>query len=132
MWLVPTLRLKMLILGVMVSLTLFAALVAAIGIGPSLGLPLIIAIAVLFLAARAVGLAVLGGRIGGLLLARWAHRPIPVGVPVFLGVLPLLGLRFLPVIGGPLWIVVSMASVGMAVFTVALAPQGGAVRASSG
>jgi hypothetical protein len=130
-WLVPALGLKTLVLGAMLYLTLFAALVAMIGLGPGLGVPLIVALAVVFLAARALGLAVLGGRLGIWLLGRWIRRPIPVGIHVFLGVLLLAVLRLLPIVGGPLWIATGVASVGTAVFTLALSPQRGVVRASS-
>jgi len=131
MWLVPVLGVKMLVLGAMVYLTLFAALVAILGFGPGLGVGLIGAVAVAVLATRAFGLAVLGGRLGIWLIGRWTQRPLPVGIHVFFGVLVLALLRFLPIIGGPLWIATGVASVGSAVFTMALSPQHGVVRASS-
>jgi hypothetical protein len=53
-----------------------------------------------------------------------------VTIDVFLGVLLLVGLRFLPIMGGPIWISLTVASVGTAVFTMALAPQHGTVRAT--
>jgi hypothetical protein len=107
----------------MVAITLFAALVAAIGIGPGLGMPLAAAIALLFLVVKAAGLAILGGGLGSRLLARFVRRPLPLTAEVFVGVMLILMLRFVPVLGAVVWTAVTIVALGAGVFAVALAPQ---------
>jgi hypothetical protein len=130
-WLVPTVGLKILVLGVLVFITLYAALVAFVGLGPTLGVPLVGALMVASQIARAVGLAVLGAALGGPLLARIVHRPLPVTVEVFVGVSLLLALRFVPVAGEVVWTGLSVVALGAAVFTVALAPNRRAAEPAS-
>ncbi len=129
-WLVPAVGLKILVLGVLIAITLFAALVAAIGLGPTLGVPLVAGLAGLFLLVRAVGLAVVGAALGGRLLARVTERPLPVTVDVLVGVVLMLLVRLIPVAGEAAWTVVTVAALGAAVFTVALAPQRAAAEAA--
>jgi hypothetical protein len=129
-WLVPSIGMKILVLGVLVYVTLFAALVAIIALGPKLGVPLFAAVAVLFLLVRAIGLAVIGATVGGALLRRLTARPLPVTVEVFVGVALILAARFLPLVGGVVWTGMGLVALGAAVFTVALAPQHGAVEAA--
>jgi hypothetical protein len=129
-WLMPSVGMKVLVLGVLVYITLFAALVAFIGLGPRVGVPLVLALAIAFLLVRAFGLAVLGAAIGASLLRRVTDRPLPVTADVFCGLALILLLRFLPIVGGVLWTGMGLIAVGAAVFTFALAPQQGAVQAA--
>jgi len=120
----PQLGLRVAVLGAMVALTLLAALIAAIGLGPGLGLPLAAALGVGFLAVKAVGLAVLGGGLGRVVLDRLAiGRALPLTAAVFIGVLAMLMARFLPVVGGAAWTALSLAAVGAGVFALTMAPQ---------
>jgi hypothetical protein len=127
-WLVPSIGTKVLVLGVLMAITLFAALVAVVGLGPTLGLPLFAALAAAFLLVKAFGLAVLGGLVGGRLLHRLTDRPVPVTMHVFLGVTLMLVARFVPVVGGIVWTGLTVAALGVALFTVALAPESGTVQ----
>jgi hypothetical protein len=129
-WLMPSIGMKILVLGVLVYITLFAALVALIGLGPKLGVPLVAALAILFLVVRAIGFAVLGAALGGPLLRRLTSRPLPATVEVFCGLALILALRFLPLVGGVWWTGMGLVAVGAAVFTLALAPQSGAMQAA--
>jgi hypothetical protein len=95
-------------------------MVAMLGMGPGFGVPLVVLVAVVFAAGKALGLAVLGGALGGLILRRLRWRPLTVDV--FLGVALLLLLRLLPVVGGVVWTVASLAALGAAATTLALAP----------
>lgn len=127
---IPALGSKLLVLGAMVLLTLFAAFVAVLGFGPAFGLPLAVVLAVTLLVAKTVGLAVLGGGLGGWLLGRATSRRMPLTVDVFCGVLVLVATRFVPILGGIAWVAVTVAALGAAVFTVVLGRQHGEVRAA--
>jgi len=117
-WLLPRLGLKVLVLGVAAGITFFAAVVAVLGLGPSLGVPLAAALTVVFFAARAVGLTVLGGFLGASLLRFWSVGPLPLTLEVFLGVLMLLVLRFVPLIGGIAWSLCALAALGTGILTL--------------
>jgi hypothetical protein len=119
------LGLRVVLLGVLATITLFAALVAALSLGPGLGVPLTAGVMLLFLATKAVGLTVVGGLLGELLLRRRLHRPLPLSWAVFVGVAVLLILRVLPVVGGSLWSVASVVAVGAGLFTLVVLPQTG-------
>lgn len=122
--LLPQLRLRIGVLGAMLALTLLAALIAAIGLGPAAGLPLAAILGVAFLAVKAVGLSVLGGGIGGWLLGRLvAGRRLPLTTSVFVGVLAMLMVRFLPVIGGAAWTLLAVVALGAGVFAVTMTPH---------
>jgi hypothetical protein len=126
----PRLGLRVAVLGAMVALTLLAALIAAIGLGPAVGLLLAAALGVMFLAVKAVGLAVLGGSLGRAVLGRLSFgRGLPLSSAVFVGMLALLMARFLPVVGGAAWTVVSLLALGAGVFAVTIAAQPSAARA---
>jgi hypothetical protein len=129
-WLVGSVGAKMMVLGVLVYITLFAALVAVVGLGPTLGVPLFMTLALAFELVKALGLAVLGAWLGGALLHRVTDRPLPVTAHVFVGVTFMLAARVVPVVGGVAWTVLSVVALGAAVFTVALAPEPGAARAA--
>ncbi len=105
------------VLGVVVVITLFAALVAVLGLGPVWGVPLAVILMLVFLMFKALGLAVLGAWIGGFVTARWAGQGWPVGFRVFAGVFLLLLIRLVPGLGGVLWALISIAALGVGVFS---------------
>ena len=117
-WAVPTLGIKIPALGMMVLLTVGASLIAALGLGPALGVPLVAALMVVFFVGKSVGLTVLGCWIGTTVLRRWFQHPLPISLEVFVGVLVLLALRFLPFAGETLWILVSMVALGASIAVV--------------
>lgn len=106
------------LLGVVVVITLFAALVAVLGLGPVWGVPLAGVLMLIFLMFKTLGLAVLGAWIGGFVTARWMSKGWPIGLSVFVGVSILLLIRLLPGFGGTLWGLVSIAALGVGVFSV--------------
>jgi len=119
----PRLGLRVVALGIMATITLFAALVASLSLGPVSGVPLTVGIMLLFLCAKAVGLTVLGGFLGELLLRRWPRPPLPLSWAVFVGIGALFVLRLLPFAGGALWSAASVVAVGAGVFTLVVLPQ---------
>lgn len=118
-WTLPHLGYRVLLLGVAAGVTFFAAVVAVLGFGPSVGVPLAVGLTVVFFAFRAVGLTVVGGFLGELVLRRWVRRPLPLTLEVFVGVIVLLAVRFLPLIGGILWSVCSIIALGMGIVALA-------------
>ncbi len=114
-WAVPTFGFKILALGLLLGLTVVASVVAALGFGPALGVPLVASLMIIFFAAKAVGLTVLGCWLGGAVLERWFHHPMPISLEVFVGLLILLALRFTPVVGENLWTVISLTALGAAI-----------------
>ena len=114
-WAVPSLGLRIPALGVLVAVTVVASLIAALGLGPALGVPLVAGLMVVFFVAKAIGLTVLGCWLGNAMLRRGVHHPLPISLEVFCGVLVMLVLRFLPVAGETLWNVISLASLGAAI-----------------
>lgn len=105
-------------LGFLVYLTVIASLVAALGFGPALGVPLIAGLMVVFFAAKAVGLAVISAALGAALLRRLLHHPLPISLEVFVGTLALLVLRFLPVAGETAWAVLSVVALGASIAVI--------------
>lgn len=120
-WILPRLGFRVLVLGVAAGITFFAAVVAALGLGPTIGVPMAAALTIFFFSFRAIGLSVIGGFVGGLLLRRWVDRPLPLTMEVFVGVFALLIARFLPGIGGVLWSVCSIAALGTGIVILATA-----------
>ena len=114
-WAVPVLGIKVPALGIMAGLTVFASLIAALGLGPVLGVPLVGGLMVVFFIARAVGLTVLGCWIGAMVLKRWIRHPLPISLEVFVGVLVLLAVRFLPVVGETTWTLISLVALGASI-----------------
>ena len=114
-WALPSLGIKVPALGIMAGLTVFASLIAALGLGPGLGVPLVGGLIVVFFVARAVGLTVFGCWVGALVLKRWVRHPLPISLEVFVGVLVLLTVRFLPVIGETMWILISLVALGASI-----------------
>lgn len=120
----PQLGVKVAVLGGMVAVTLLAALIAAIGLGPVAGLPLAAAVGMAFLAVKAVGLAVLGGGVGAAILGRLGTaRRMPLTASVFVGMLAMLMVRFVPLVGGVAWTALVLVALGAGVFAVTLAPH---------
>jgi hypothetical protein len=128
-WILPSLGIKVLVLGLLVAVTLVAALVAVVGIGPAIGVPLAIAVAAVFLAVKTAGLATLGGWLGGALMARlMSGRSLPLTADVFVGVTAMMMFRFLPLVGGFAWTVLTVVALGVGVFALAMAPESRSVR----
>jgi hypothetical protein len=119
-WVLPRLGIRVLVLGLAAGITFFAALVAVLGLGPTLGVPLSAALTVAFFALRAVGLTVIGGLVGGFLVRSWWNRPLPLTLEVFVGVFALLVARFVPVLGGVLWSACSIAALGTGIIVLAI------------
>ena len=119
-WSVPALGFRIPALGLMIALTAAASLLAALGLGPALGVPLIAALMVLFFIAKALGLTVLGCVVGTWVLRRWVRHPLPISLEVFVGVLVLLALRFAPVVGQTLWTLISIMALGASIAVVSV------------
>ena len=119
--LVPRLGLRVVVLGGLAFVTLIAALLAALGMGPAVGVPLATGLWLVFFAGKAAGLAVLGSVVGASTLRALVHRILPPSFEVFVGVVLLLSLRFLPWIGDPAWTAVSLVALGAGTFAAALA-----------
>lgn len=117
-WVLPRLGIRVLVLGLAAGITFFAAVVAVLGFGPTLGVPLAAGLTAVFFAVRAVGLTVVSGYLGGIVLRRLYRRPLPLTVEVFVGVFVLLLVRFLPLVGGVLWSVCSIAALGTGVIAL--------------
>ncbi|HSO22844.1 MAG TPA: hypothetical protein VLT81_08045 [Chondromyces sp.] len=116
-WALPALGFRVPALGTLVALTIVASLVAVLGLGPALGVPLVAALMTVFFAAKCVGLTVVGCTLGNAVLTRWLHHPLPISLEVFVGVLALLALRFLPAVGESLWTVVALVALGASIAT---------------
>jgi hypothetical protein len=114
-WSLPRLGVKIPAVGIMVGLTVVASLIAALGVGPALGVPLVAALMIVAFAAKAVGLTVLGCWLGSTVMRRCVHHPLPISLDVFVGVLVLIGLRFLPVVGETLWTLISLIAFGASI-----------------
>ncbi len=112
------LGIRVLVLGATAFVTLIAALVAMLGLGPSLGVPLAIVVILAFLAAKAVGLAVLGAHLGSSLFAKVSTIRLPLTVSVFIGVSLMVAVRFIPLVGGVIWTGLSVAALGAGLFVV--------------
>ena len=122
-WALPPLGYKVPALGALVALTVTASLVAALGLGPSLGVPLIAGLMVVFFAGKAAGLTVLSCAAGTFVLRRWLHHPLPITLEVFVGTLVLLALRFLPFAGETLWSLLSIMALGASVAVIGVGPD---------
>jgi hypothetical protein len=117
-WAVPVAGLKIPALGLLVGLTVVASLVAALGLGPGLGVPLVAALMVAFIAAKAIGLTVIGCFVGNSVLGRWIHHPLPISLEVFVGVMVLLAVRFLPLVGDTMWNLISLFALGASIAVI--------------
>lgn len=117
-WSLPRLGVKIPAIGILVGLTLIASLIAALGLGPALGVPMVAALMIVSFAAKSVGLTVLGCWVGSAVLRRWVHHPLPISLDVFVGVLVLLALRFLPIAGETLWTLISLVALGASIAVI--------------
>ena len=114
-WSVPAFGVGIPALGLMIALTAVVSLLAALGFGPALGVPLVAALMVLFLIGKSLGLTVLGCFVGTWVLRRWVRHPLPISLDVFVGVLVLLAFRFAPVVGDTLWNLISLTALGASI-----------------
>jgi hypothetical protein len=130
-WAVPVLGIRIPALGIMAGLTVMAALIAALGLGPGLGVPLVAGLMVVFFVAKAVGLTVLGCWIGAAALRRFVHHPLTISLEVFVGALILIALRFLPFVGETLWNLVSLVALGASIAVVGVTPDAMRAEASN-
>jgi hypothetical protein len=121
-WALPPLGYKVPALGALVALTVTASLVAALGLGPVLGVPLIAGLMVLSFAAKAVGLTVLSCAVGSAVLRRWLHHPLPITLEVFVGMLGVLALRFFPFAGETVWSLLSIMALGASIAVIGVGP----------
>ena len=119
-WLVPASGVRIPVLGLMIVLTAVVTLLAALGLGPAFGVPLIAALMVLFFIAKSLGLTVLGCVVGTWVLRRWVRYPLPISLEVFVGILVLLALRFMPVLGETLWGLISLIALGASIAVVSV------------
>ncbi len=129
-WTLPALGFRVPALGLLVALTLVTLLIAVLGLGAALGTPLGAALMVTFFAAKCAGLTVVGCVVGNAVLRRWLHHPLPISLEVFVGVLVLLALRFVPVAGETLWTVIALLSLGASVVLLGVIPRPPKVHAS--
>lgn len=119
--------LRLLVLGGLATLTSFAAMVAVVGLGPSLGLPMSVALLTVFLFAKTIGLAVIGGAVSCRLRRSVVPRSLPLSVDVLAGTAVILVLRFVPVVGGGLWSVISVAAFGVGIMALVIAGEEGSL-----
>jgi hypothetical protein len=98
--------------------TLVAGLVALLGLGPVLSMPLVTAVVLAAVVIKGIGLMLLGAFVGGKAVRRVTPRFAPVSVEVLIGVSLLLVLRFVPGVGSALWTAVSLVAVGVAAVTL--------------
>ena len=117
-WALPVLGIKVAALGIMVGLTVVATMIAALGLGPALGVPLVATLMIVFFVAKSVGLTVLGCWAGMVVLRRWYRHPLPISLEVFVGVLVLIALRFLPFFGETLWNLISLVALGASIAVI--------------
>ncbi len=106
------------IAGMLFVATLVAVIVALLGLGPVLSMPFVTAAVIAAVLAKGVGLALLGGLLGGSIVRLLTPRFVPVSVEVLVGVGLLLALRFVPGVGSALWTALSVVAVGVAAVTV--------------
>jgi hypothetical protein len=119
-WSVPGFGVRIPAVGLMIALTAVVSLLAALGLGPGFGVPLVAALMVVFFIAKSLGLTVLGCVVGTWVLRRWVHHPLTISLEVFVGVLVLLALRFMPVLGETLWTLISVIALGASIAVVSV------------
>lgn len=100
-------------IGLVALVTIGAALVAVMGLGPVWGVPLAWAILVGFLIFKVAGLAVLGGWLGGAMIEAVPALALPLSCRVFLGTALFLVIRMLPAVGGIAWNFISILALGV-------------------
>jgi hypothetical protein len=131
-WVLPRLGFEVAALGLAAAITFFAAVVAVLGLGPAIGVPLAASLTLGFFALRAIGLTVAGGFLGAAILRRIGARAMPLTLEVFVGVLVLLIVRFLPLLGGVVWSAVAIVALGTGIMALATGGAGGRVTTTAG
>jgi len=131
-WILPRLGLEVAALGLAAAITFFAAVVAVLGLGPTVGVPLAASLTLGFFALRAIGLTVAGGCLGAAILRRTGARAMPLTVEVFIGVLVLLMIRFVPWLGGVVWSAVAIVALGTGIMALATGGESRRVTTSTG
>lgn len=121
-WALQPLGYRVPALGLLVVITAVAFVVAALGLGPALGVPLIAGLMMVLFSAKAVGLTLISCRLGAMVLRRWLHHPLLISLEVFVGTLVLLALRFLPVVGETLWSLASVIALGAGILVIGVGP----------
>lgn len=111
-WAMDRLGLRVLGVGIMVVVTVIMALLAAVSLGPGVAVPVLTMLMLVAMAGKAFGLTLLGAALGGRLASRVTRLRLPVTVTTFIGVAVLVSARFIPVVGGLTWAVVSLWAVG--------------------
>jgi len=119
-WSVPGFGVRIPAVGLMIALTAVVSLLAALGLGPGLGMPLVAALMVVFFIAKSLGLTVIGCVVGTWVLRRWVRHPLPISLDVFVGVMVLLALRFMPVLGETLWTLISVIALGASIAVISV------------
>jgi hypothetical protein len=89
---------------------------------------MVAALMIVSFAAKSVGLTVLGCWLGSAVLRRWVHHPLPISLDVFVGVLVLLALRFLPIAGETLWTLISLIALGASIAVIGVSVDRGRVE----
>jgi len=102
--------------ALLIQLTLLGALLAALGLGPRLAAPLTGLVLGTAVVLKVLGLALLGWRVGALIVPRSSY--LPLNAKVFAGVLLFNVLRLIPVVGGQLWILLSVLALGCSVLVL--------------
>jgi hypothetical protein len=121
-WAAQALGLRMVAAGLLIGLTVVAAVIAMLGLGPLLGVPLVAAMMIVSFVAKAAGLTVLGCWLGRTTLRPMLPHPLPITLEVFVGLLVLLALRFVPFVGELLWMLVSLAALGASIVVASISP----------
>ena len=131
-WVLPRLGFEVAALGFAAAITFFAAVVAVLGLGPTVGVPLAASLTLGFFALRAVGLTVAGGFLGAAILRRIGARAMPLTAEVFIGVLVLLMIRFVPWLGGVVWSAVAIVALGTGIMALATVGEGRGATTTAG
>jgi hypothetical protein len=127
-WALPPMGYRVPLLGMLVVLTAVAFVVAALGLGPALGVPLIAGLTVLLFSAKAVGLTLISCAVGSAVLRKWLHHPQLISLEVFVGALILLAIRFLPFVGEALWALASVIALGASVVVMSVGSGGSSAQ----
>jgi len=109
---------RLIILSILTQATLIGAMIAALGLGSVVAVPLTALILSLALTIKAMGMAVLGWLVGTWMLPLKFSGILPPSAKIFPGVLLFNLLRLLPGFGGILWMIVSLLALGAGIFVL--------------
>jgi len=112
------LRWRLIILSILTQATLIGAMIAALGLGSVVAVPLTALILSFALTIKAMGMAVLGWLVGTWVLPVKLSGILPPTAKIFIGVLLFNLLRLLPGIGGILWMAASLLALGSGIFVL--------------